>query len=52
MFLENQLLILRKIPFDFYGYYDQNGDRMFFKSFEDALIFEKKIMIDFFKKFK
>lgn len=52
MILENQLFLLQKCPFDYYGYYDQNGNRLFFESYEDAVIFEKNLLISFFRFFK
>lgn len=52
MILENQLTFLRKFPNDLYGYYDQNGDRLFFNSIEDALKFENKILMELSKKFR
>jgi hypothetical protein len=43
---------LRKLPHDHYGYYDKNDDRLFFLCLEDALFFEKEMIMNIFKIFR
>lgn len=52
MFQKNQLLFLQKFPQDVYGYYNQNGERLMFYTIEEALEFEKNMLINIFRFFR